>query len=292
MDRSRIILIAIILMFSLWALTIPGILPEEMRQTYLMYSNIIRALTTIIIGIIVIETIASLMMMKLRHLGREVYIVRNIIIVGGYILIGFIILTIFETTGIGTIAGATVTGLVVGLGLQPILANLFAGLIILGTGFMKPGTRIKISGGIPISPSLFPAYKAFSRDEYIPTLRGIVNEIGLMYTKILSDDGELVKIPNNMALSSSIVLEERSEPKTVKVRYEFPVKFDPEIVLSMLKEELNKNFNDCKVYLEEQSDKTYYIVMVIATTPPHAKVREFRSEILKHVIKVHRILEG
>lgn len=291
LKKLWIILIASLIIFLLWIPTIPGIISEEIRQIYLTYSNIIRALTIIMIGMIIIETIASAIMMKLSYLGREAYIVRNIIIVGGYIIIGFILLTIFETTGTGTMAGATVTGLVVGLGLQPIIANLFAGLIILGTGFMKPGTRIKIAGGIPLSPVVFPAYKVFSKDEHIPTLRGTIIEVGLMHTKILSDDGELVKISNNMALNSSIVFEEKSEPKTVRVRYEFPIKYDPEIVLSMLKEELNKNFSDCKIYLEEQSDKTYYIVIVIAEAPPHIKVREFRSEILKQIIKVHRNLE-
>lgn len=286
-----IILISSLIILILWIPIIPGILSEEIRQIYFTYSNIIRALTTIMIGMIIIETIASTVTMKLRYLGREVYVVRNIIIVGGYIIIGFILLTIFETTGVGTIAGATVTGLIVGLGLQPIIANLFAGLIILGTGFMRPGTKIKIAGGIPLSPVLLPAYKAFSKDEHIPTLRGTVIEIGLMHTKILSDDGELVKISNNLALNNSIVLEEKSEPKTVRVRYEFPVKYDPEVVLSMLREELNKNFNECKIYLEEQSDKTYYIVIVVAEAPPHTKIREFRSEILKNIIKVHRSLE-
>lgn len=293
MRRLWIILIAALAISSLWTLTVPGFLPEELRQIYLAYSNVIRALTIIMLGMIIIETIASVVMVKLRHLGREVYIIRNIITVGGYIFIGFMVLTIFETTGVGTIAGATVTGLVVGLGLQPILANLFAGIIILGTGFMRPGTRIKIAGGIPLSPVLFPAYKVFSKDEHIPTLRGTVLEVGLMHTKILSDDGELVKVSNNMALNSSIVFEEKSEPKTVKVRYEFPIKYDPERVLSMLEEELNKNFseNNLKVYLEEQSDKLYYIILVTAQAPPQTKIRDFRSEILKHIIKVHRNLE-
>lgn len=126
-------------------------------------------------------------------------------------------------TGISAVAGATVSGLILGLGLQPILANLFAGLIILGTRFLKPRTNIKISGGLQLSPVVFPAYKMFSRDEFIPAMRGVVVEVGLMHVKILSDSGEIVKVPNNVVFSNSIVMEKVEEPKTVRVRYEFPV---------------------------------------------------------------------
>ncbi|MBC7130593.1 mechanosensitive ion channel family protein, partial [Candidatus Bathyarchaeota archaeon] len=198
---------------------------------------------------------------------------------------------LFEVSGTSVVAGATVSGLVIGLGLQPILANLFAGLILLGTGFLKPGTNVKISGGLPISPVAFPAYKMFSRDEFIPVLRGVVVEVGLMHTKILSDSGEIVKIPNNVAFSNSIVMEEKEEPKIVKVRYEFSVQYDPEMVLSKVQRELvEKGYNNCKVYLEEQSDKNYYIILVVTVTPPNRKMREIRSDILKHIIKVHREL--
>ena len=285
-----IVIIALVVVI-LWAFTIQGFLPEELRQAYLTYFTIVRAITAIMLGALIIELVASLVTVKLKHLGRGVYLVRNVFVVMGYVAVGLIVLAIFEVTGVSAVAGATVSGLVIGLGLQPILANLFAGLIILGTGFLKPGANVKISGGLPLSTVIFPAYKMFSRDEFMPTLRGIVVEVGLMHTKILSDSGELVKIPNNIAFTHSVVMEEKEEPKTVRVRYEFPVQYDPDDVLKRIREELDKNnISDHRVYLEEQSDKNYYIVLLVATAPPNIKVREFRSELLKHMIKVHRTL--
>ncbi|MBS7608232.1 MAG: mechanosensitive ion channel family protein [Candidatus Bathyarchaeia archaeon] len=289
--RVTYVSIIVFVVAILWALTIQGLLPEELRQTYLVYFNIVRAITAIMLGILAIELVASLITVRLKHLGRGVYLIRNVVVVMGYVAVGLIVLAIFEVTGVSAVAGATVSGLVIGLGLQPVLANLFAGLIILGTGFLKPGANVKISGGLPLSPLAFPAYKMFSRDEYMPTLRGIVVEVGLMHTKILSESGELVKIPNNIAFTNSVVMEEQEEPKTVRVRYEFPVQYDPDIVLSKIREEFDRNnVGDYRVYLEEQSDKNYYIVLVVATAPPNTKVREFRSELLKHMIKVHRTL--
>ncbi|MEM1540325.1 MAG: mechanosensitive ion channel family protein [Candidatus Bathyarchaeia archaeon] len=283
-------LFAVAILVLLWILTIPAILPEEIRKAYLTYFNIIRAITIVVFGALALELVASVITRRLKHLGREVYLIRNVILVVGYVVIGLMILAVFEVTGITAVAGATVSGLIIGLGLQPILANLFAGLIILGTGFLKPGTEVKISGGLPLSAVAFPAYKMFSRDEFMPTLRGIVMEVGLLHTKILSDSGEMVKIPNNLAFSNSVVMEEKEEPKTVRVRYEFPVEYDPDNVLAKLWKALSKNFQEFRVYVEEQSDKNYYIVLVVAKTPPNVKVREFRSEILKRIIKVHREL--
>lgn len=283
-------IIAVSVLVVLWVLSFPALLPEGIREAYLTYFNIIRALTVIVLGALALELVASAITRRLKHLGREVYLVRNVILVIGYIVLGLMILAMFEVTGISAIASATVSGLVIGLGLQPVLANLFAGLIILGTGFLKPGAEVKISGGLPLSALAFPAYKMFSRDEFMPTLRGVVIEVGLLHTKILSDSGEVVKIPNNMAFSNSVVMEEREEPKTARVRYEFPVEYDPDVVLNKLQEALNVDFQDCKVYVEEQSDKKYYIVLVVATTPPNVKVREYRSKLLKQIIKVHREL--
>ncbi|MEM3760476.1 MAG: mechanosensitive ion channel family protein [Candidatus Bathyarchaeia archaeon] len=284
-------LFAVAVLIVLWILTLPAILPENIRTAYLTYFNIIRAITIVVFGALALELVASVITRRLRHLGREVYLIRNVILVVGYVVIGLMILAVFEVTGITAIAGATVSGLIIGLGLQPILANLFAGLIILGTGFLRPGTEVKISGGLPLSAVSFPAYKMFSRDEFMPTLRGVVMEVGLLHTKILSDSGEMVKIPNNLAFSNSVVMEEKEEPKTVRVRYEFPVEYDPDNVLAKLQNALSNNFQDFRVYVEEQSDKNYYIVLVVAKTPPNVKVREFRSEILKQIIKVHRELK-
>jgi small-conductance mechanosensitive channel len=282
--------LAALVLVVLWILSIPAVLPEEIHKAYLTYFNIVRALTIIVLGALALELVASVITRRLKHLGREVYLIRNVILVIGYMALGLMVLAVFEVTGISAVAGATVSGLVIGLGLQPILANLFAGLIILGTGFLKPGTEVKISGGLPLSAVTFPAYKMFSRDEFMPTLRGVVMEVGLLHTKILSDSGELVKIPNNMAFSNSVVMEEKEESKTVRVRYEFPVEYDPDMVLERLQNTLSKDFQDFKIYVEEQSDKKYYIVLVLARTPPDVKVRDYRSKLLKQMIQAHREL--
>ena len=64
-----IVIIALVVVI-LWAFTIQGFLPEELRQAYLTYFNIVRAITTVMLGILIIELVASLITVRLKHLGR------------------------------------------------------------------------------------------------------------------------------------------------------------------------------------------------------------------------------
>ncbi|MEM1639581.1 MAG: mechanosensitive ion channel family protein [Desulfurococcaceae archaeon] len=173
--------------------------------------------------------------------------------------------------------------------------KIFAGIIILGTGFLKPGKKIKIaSSSIPLTAISFPAYKAFSRDTYVPTMKGTVVEVGLMYTKILLETGELIKISNSLLFSSAVVFDEEEvfEPPRVQVRYEFPIEYDPRIVLDRVRKAIADIAHEVEVYIEEQSDKNYYIILVVAYSPPGFKIREFRSKILEKLITVQRELKN
>jgi len=266
---------------------------KDLAQVYITYRNIVHAVVALIVGIVIIQLFASATVIWLKR-GREAYLVRNVILVLGYIVLGFVIASILGLSGESLLASATFSGLIIGLALQPVLSNFFSGLLILLSGYIKPGQDVRIAGGIPLSLLAFPAYKFFSRDYAIPGLRGKVLEIGLLYTKMLDIDGNVVKIPNNMLFSSSIVLEETSESRRVQIRYEFPVTCSPDIVLAELHRVFRGILNDYNLYIEEQSDKQYYIVLLVTITPPDTKTREFRSKLLKEFIDIHRelILSG
>ncbi|MEM0021505.1 MAG: mechanosensitive ion channel family protein [Fervidicoccaceae archaeon] len=291
--RNRLFLLALLIFFSfflLYILRAPQILPEQIREKYIEYFHYIEAAVSIALGIIVIQSIASITTSRLKELGPSAFVARNIIMILGYIAIAFIALSFFEITGVISLAGATFSGLIFGFGLQPVMANFFAGLILLFTGHLKPGKVVKVSGtSLPISIVAFPPYKLFSINEYMPSITGTVVEIGLMFTKILSAHGELVKIPNNILLTSGIVREEITEEKRVRIRYEIPISCDPESTLSELEGQLSSE-SDIEIYIEEQSDKGFYILNISARVPPHEKLMKYRSRLLAKVIKAHRSL--
>jgi len=243
----------------------------------------------LVLGIVAIQFTASFVHSILKHHGRSAYLVRNVVLVIGYIILALIIGILLGLSGESILASATFSGLIIGLALQPVLSNFFSGLIILTTGYLKPGQEIRLAG-LPLSVLPLPSYKFFSRDTIIPNIRGTVVEIGFLYTKIIDTDGNLVKVSNNILLNNSIVLEETEEERRIQVRYEFPITCDPDIVISELQSVLNKKLGNYKLYIEEQSDKTHYIVLLTTITPPKISGRLYRSDILKEIIKVHKKL--
>lgn len=270
------------------------LVPEGFRKLYSEYVVLIDIALIIAVGLFTVRVFTALVKSLSKHFSKDLqHTLVNITRIVGYVAL---ILAILARIGVGPetlIASATFSGLILGLGLTPILSNFFSGLIILGTGYIKPGRYIKIStSSIPSAVLAFPAYKMFSRDMTIPYIRGVVLEIGLLYTKIVSIDGELLKVPNSIILNSSVVAEDYEESKRVQVRYEFPVTCDPSLVLGKIRDRVSRivGSGSLEVYVEEQSDKNYFIVLVVATSPPEVKVREFRSQLLQEILSVHREL--
>lgn len=263
-------------------------IPTWVREVFREHRALDAALV-VAVGVVFVQLTASSTMILLRQFGRTAYIVRNVVLILGYLLLAFAVGLVLGIGGESVLASATFSGLIVGLALQPVLSNFFAGLIILLTGYVRPGQEVRIAG-LPIALLTLPAYKFFSRDTAIPSIRGTIVEIGLTHTKVLDVDGNLVKVSNNMLLNSSVVLEEVEEEKRIQIRYEFPLTCDPDEVLAELHRILKKMLKSYRLYIEEQSDKQNYTVLVITTAPPKTSARAYKSAILKEIINLHRRL--
>ena len=106
-------------------------------------------------------------------------------------LVGYLVVTL-GVLGLLTIPlqqlliGGALTGVVLGIAAQQSLANLFAGLVLLGTRPRLGNGRVRVHSGALGGP-----------------LDGHVVEMGLMYT-ILDSDGETVHIPNSALLGAAI----------------------------------------------------------------------------------------
>jgi len=71
--RRLFCLLFAVALILLWLLLLPGIMPRELLNVYLSYFYIVRALTVVVDGFIIVEGVASLITRRLRHVGREVY---------------------------------------------------------------------------------------------------------------------------------------------------------------------------------------------------------------------------
>ncbi|KUO82314.1 MAG: mechanosensitive ion channel protein MscS, partial [Pyrobaculum sp. JCHS_4] len=216
------------------------------------------------------------------------YAVGNVVKVIGILAV---LLFAISTSRLGAelaLLGGAVTGLVLGLALQPVLGNLFAGIIILTTRFVEVGGTVRIvTSQIPYQVASQPGYKYFSPDYVVPGYKGRVVEIGLIYTTLILDTGYELRVPNMVLLSSGVVdyTPKWSEKQVVLVRLELPLSV---IDLDKLEEEIRKVLDELNVVAvdyTEQSDKDFVIVRVKLEIPPGENWRAVKSEALKRLLK-------
>ena len=116
----------------------------------------------------------------------------------GYIIAIFVGLGLLDVPVQHLLVGGALTGVVLGIALQQVLGNVFAGIVLL---FVRPfvvGDRIRLRSGSFGGP-----------------LQGTVTSIGLTYVSLDAADGPL-KIPNALMLASAVgpATEPEAEPST------------------------------------------------------------------------------
>lgn len=113
-------------------------------------------------------------------------VLRVVILLVGYLLIGLVFLDRIGISLGNLLVGGALTGVILGIAAQQVLGNLFAGLVLLFTRPYVPGERIRVATGALGGPH-----------------DGVVVNVGLVYTTLLTVDGPL-NLPNSGLLASAI----------------------------------------------------------------------------------------
>ena len=111
---------------------------------------------------------------------------RLAVLLGGYLIVA---ITVCDLVGLELrqlLVGGAITGIILGLAAQPVLGNLFAGLVLLFARPYVPGQRVRVMSGALNGP-----------------LVGVIVSAGLLYTVLETDDGAL-NIPNSSLLASAV----------------------------------------------------------------------------------------
>jgi small-conductance mechanosensitive channel len=242
-------------------------------------------------GVLIARDVSKIIAVDFRlGLGKEAPVLSNAVAVIGYVASAVASAAYLSFSPTALLAGAAFSGLVLGLALQPTLGSFFAGILILISGAVRPGSQVRIlSWHIPFQWAFMPGYKYFSPDSVYAGYMGEVKEIGLFFTKIITEEGQMMKIPNTIIATDAAILSYTEENYIFNVRYEFSNRFDPEMVLLRVREAINK-FPVVNLFVNEQSDKEYYIVKAVlnAREKDHALIK---SEILTRLIRLHRDME-
>ena len=265
---------------------------ESMFPSYSYLFRYTYAGMILIGGVVVARELAILIAREFSgKLGENALVASNGVAILGYIISIALAASYVSFSASALLASATFGGLVLGLALQPTLGSFFAGILILIAGEVKPGTEVRVlSWHIPFQWAATPGYKYFSPDQVYPGYMGRVLQVGLFFTTIETEEGQSMKLPNSILATDAAIIRYTNRNYFFNVRYEFPIRFDPEAVLKKVEEE-TKDFPVVKVYVNEQSDKQYYIVKVVlnAQSQDHA---ELKSKILTRFVRLHARLEA
>ncbi|WP_236747356.1 mechanosensitive ion channel family protein [Acidilobus sp. 7A] len=223
------------------AAIIVGYVLIELKLIPTGFENYVYGILWLIVSISVTQLIAMAIKSRLSSTvgSANASSVAFIVRLSGYVIAFVVFLAIIRVGVTEALAAGGFTGLVVGLASQFVLSNIFGGIVIILTRPFRVGDRITFSTwqyGL-IVPSYPP--KFFSTDYLVPGYTGVVEEINLMYTVILSDDNVPIKVPNSVMAQAAIFVHSGNEVRRVRTRYEVPKDLDPEVVIKRLEKELS-----------------------------------------------------
>lgn len=249
----------------------------------------------ILIGLWIVVSISEAIRITTQQkLGIKANVLANGIKYLGYIIVFLVVLIPLGVSSSGLIAGSAFAGLVVGIALQPILSNFFAGLLIMLTGYITVGDKVRIvSTRVPYYPAQLPAYKYFSPDFIEQGYKGTVVEIDLFYSRILLENMRELRIPNIVLLDSSVIdyTSKYSKEQIINIRVEYPlVLVDLDKLEEMVKEEI-RDFDIVEgPYISEQSDKEHIVILVRLRVNIDDDWRKIKSDALKRLLKLRQRL--
>lgn len=151
----------------------------------LALAQVLPALFLLLIGILCIRFAMQLVEKALEKSRLEKAVHKLITSTARILLYALLALIVASKLGIdvtGIIALASVATLAISLALQNALANVFGGFVLLTTHPFHAGDFVEVAGQ-----------------------SGVVQEIGLTYTKLTTADNKLVSIPNSAVTSAQIV---------------------------------------------------------------------------------------
>jgi small conductance mechanosensitive channel len=147
----------------------------------------------------------------------------------------------------GLLASSAVVGIVVGFASQRTLGNFVAGLLIAFTQPLRLGDEVVIDG-----------------------TRGVVEEIGLIYTFVRTDDDDRLVIPNETLASDTILNSTiRSREKVAEVTVQVPLSTDLGAVVDRLRRTTN-----AEVFVRELAGQATVVMRTPAASEREAEQLE------------------
>jgi small-conductance mechanosensitive channel len=188
---------------------------------------------TVLVAYFAALLFGSAVRIYLRHVGNPgkataIRFVTNIVIAT---IVVAAILSVLNVSLSSLLLSSAFAGIVIGLAAQTVLANVFAGfLLILATPF-RVGDRIAI-----VSANYGAFGPTYPHEMVYPTYTGTVRAIDLTYTILRLDNGRIAKIPNQVVVSALALNLSYPSPRSYRVRMTFDLKVPVTLVEEALAE--------------------------------------------------------
>jgi small conductance mechanosensitive channel len=139
--------------------------------------------------------------------------VKNLFQIVASIVLVIILASFFKFNLTNWLVGAGFIGIVLGLAAQQIIGNLFAGVALLSSQPFDIGDRLTlITSGYGIIGMTFP------HENLMNGYTGVVQDIGIFYTRMMTDEGVPLIIPNSVVIGSLLMNHSKVRTRTVRVR--------------------------------------------------------------------------
>jgi small-conductance mechanosensitive channel len=234
----------------------------------------------IVLGIVIVKFVSDRVKKTLARWDLNAAASISFIIqIFGYTLLFLVFISYNGGLSIALTTGGF-AGIVLGLAAQASLSNVFAGLMIIFSRPFKPGDKITFATWQfgKIMPIYSP--KFYSVDELVNGFSGVVKDISLMYTVIVTEDNLELKVPNSAMIQSAIIMERESTDlvryRMNKIRLEFPNKKDPEKIKQKLAEIVKQveEIKSFRIYVDERTPNTYVIIIEYTSSYPAKIVKD------------------
>lgn len=183
--KKMIILGAILaITLTISTLLLKPLIPVE----YLIYSQIAQVA---IIGYVVIEIVGSTafkLAVAAQQSRQTAKSIKSLMRIVGSVVIIAVATSFLSQNAVLAASIATVSGIVVGFAAQNLIGNMIGGMYLTITRPFKIGDRITIFGNT-----------------------GRVFDIGLLYCIVLMENGDTMRTPSSLLLTTSIILREGKE---------------------------------------------------------------------------------
>jgi small conductance mechanosensitive channel len=141
----------------------------------------------VIIGYFFVEIVSNLVFrLTSSYFGDTAHSIKIFIRIASAVIIAAIVISYLSKDPFVAASITTITGLVIGFASQSLIGNLIAGLYLASTRPFKVGDNITVFGNT-----------------------GLIYEIGLLYSRLLSDTGDIIIASNNSLVSATIIVHKK-----------------------------------------------------------------------------------